>query len=70
MLIFVYLSLFSYVYETERHNGIAELLEILGRYALLNLRSMTYFDIFYEFLPTVLYMKQSDIIVLLNYLKF
>lgn len=28
-----------FIYETERHNGVAELLEILGRYALLTLRS-------------------------------
>lgn len=26
---------FSFIYETERHNGIAELLEVLGRYANL-----------------------------------
>jgi hypothetical protein len=28
-------SLSRFIYETERHNGIAELLEILGRYVVL-----------------------------------
>lgn len=26
---------YSFIYETEHHNGIAELLEILGRYIIL-----------------------------------
>jgi len=31
MLVFDFAFLFRFIYEAERHNGIAELLEILGR---------------------------------------
>jgi len=32
LLIFLQLAFFRFIYETERHNGVAELLEVLGRF--------------------------------------
>lgn len=40
---------YSFIYETERHNGIAELLEILGRYQLFLLLISQLFSSFRRF---------------------
>ena len=50
----ILLSLYRFIYETDRHNGIAELLEVLGRSELSFITFYTFCAAFLQYMTQIM----------------